>query len=68
MKDRIDSLNHEYTSPIEVENRQDVVMNREDCRRGLGQTTHTEKDQHMDKITEVGQDAILIIRVVTDIL
>ena len=64
MKDRIDSLNHEYTSPIEVEHRQDAIMNREDFRTGLGQTTHTEEDQGMDKSTEVGQDMILIIGVV----
>ena len=41
-------------------------MNREDFRTGLGQTTHTEEDQGMDKIIEVGQDMILIIGVVTD--
>ena len=43
-------------------------MNGEDFRTGLGQTTHTEEDQGMDKITEVGQDMILIIGVVTDII
>ena len=42
-------------------------MNREDFRTGLGQTTHIEEDQGMDKITEVGQGMILIIGVVTDI-
>ena len=68
MKDRIDSLNHEYTNPIEVEDRQDSIMNREHFRTGLGQTTHTEEDQAMDKITEVGQDTILIIGVVMDII
>ena len=46
MKDRIDNLNHEYISPIEVEDRQDAIMNREDFRTGLGQTTHTEEDQY----------------------
>ena len=66
--DRIDSLNHEFISPIEVEDRQDTITNREDFRTGLGQTTHTEEDQGMDKITEVGQDMILIIGVVTDII
>ena len=68
MKDKIDSLNHEYTSPIEVEDRQDAITNWEDFRTGIGQTTHTEGDQGMDKITEVGQDTILIIGVVTDII
>ena len=68
MKDRIDNLNHKYISPIQVEARQDAIMNREDFRTGLGQTTHTEEDQGMDKITEVGQDMILIIGVVTDII
>ena len=29
---------------------------------------HTEEDQGMDKITEVGQDMILIIGVVMDII
>ena len=66
MKDRIDSLNHKYTSPIEVEHRQDTIMNREDFRTDLGQTTCTEEDQGMDKTTEVGQDMILIIGVVTE--
>ena len=41
-------------------------MNREDFRTGLGKTTSTEEDQGMDKTTEVGQDMILIIGVVTD--
>ena len=61
MKDRTDSLNHEYISPIEVEDRQDAITNKEDFRTGLGQTTHTEEDQGMDKITEVGQDMILML-------
>ena len=65
MKDRIDHLSHEYISPIEAELRQDAVMNR-DFRTGLGQTTHTEEDQGMDKIIEVGKDMILIIEVITD--
>ena len=60
MKDRTDSLNHEFISPIEVEDRLDVITNKEDFRRGLGQTTHTEEDQGMDKIIEVGQDIILL--------
>ena len=43
-------------------------MIREDFRTGLDQTTHTEDDQHMDKTIEVGQDMILIIKVVMDII
>ena len=43
-------------------------MNREDPRIGLGQTTHTEKDQGMDKIIEVGLNMILIIGVVLNII
>ena len=53
MKDRIDSLNHEFISPIEVEDRQDATTNREDFRTDLVQTTHTEEDQGMDKIIEL---------------
>ena len=68
MKDRIDSLNHEFTSPIEVEDRQDAITSREDIRTGLGQTMHTEEDQGMDKITEVDQDMIPIIGVVMEII
>ena len=64
--DRIDNLSHKYISLIEVEVRQDATMNREDFRTGLGHITCTEEDQGMDKITEVGLDAILIIGVVTD--
>ena len=40
-------------------------MTREDFKTGLDQTTCTEDDQGMAKITEVGQDMILIIEVVT---
>ena len=65
MKDKIDRLNHKFISPIEVEDRQDVITNREDSRTGLGQTTYTEEDQGMDKIIEVGQDMVLIIGAVT---
>ena len=68
MKDRIDSLNNEYASPIEVEDRQGISRNREDFRTGLGQMTHTEVDQGMGKITEIGQDMILIIGIVMDII
>ena len=38
MKGRTDSSNHESIKPIEVEERQDATMNREDFRTGLGQT------------------------------
>ena len=55
------SLNHKSINPIEVEDRQDILVNREDFKTGLGQTIHTEEDQGMDKIIEVGQDMILII-------
>ena len=41
-------------------------MTKEDFRTGLDQTMHTEDDQGMGKTTEVGQDMILIIEVVTD--
>ena len=68
MKDRIDSLNHEFTSPVEVEDRQDATMNREDFRTDLGQTTHTVEDQDMDKIIEVGHNMILTKGVVMDII
>ena len=68
MKDKIDSLNHEFINPIGVEDRQDIIMNKEDSRTGLGQTTHTEEDQCMDKIIQVGHDMILIIGVVMEIM
>ena len=68
MKDIIDSLNDEFISPIEVEDRQDVITNREDFRTGLDQTTCTEEDQGMDKIIEEGQDMILIIGAVMEII
>ena len=65
MKDKTDSLNHESISLIEVEDRQDAIMNREDFSTGIGQTIHIEEGQGMDKIIEVGQDMILIIGVTT---
>ena len=43
-------------------------MIREDFRTGLDQTMYTENDQGMDKTIEVGQDMILIIEVVMDII
>ena len=42
------------------------LQTREDFRTGLGQTTHIEEDQGMDKIIEVGQDMFLIIEVITE--
>ena len=63
MKDKIDNLSHEYISLIEVEIRLDVTMIKEDSKTGLDQTTHTEDDQSMDKITRVGQDMTPIIDV-----
>ena len=50
MKDKLDSLNHEFISPLEVKDRQDATMNREDFRIVLGQTTHTEEDQGMNRL------------------
>ena len=54
MKDKIDSLNNASISPSEVEDKQDILMNREDFKTGLGQTTtgpiHTEEGQGMDKL------------------
>ena len=67
-KDRIDNLSHEYISLIEAEVRLDVTTIREDFRTGLDQTTHTEDDQCIGKTIEVGQDMILIIEVVKDII
>ena len=43
-------------------------MNRKDFRTGLGQITYTEEDQGMDKITEVGQDMILTLGLVMEII
>ena len=68
MKDRIHSFNHEFNSPIEVEDRQDTTTNREDFRIGLVQITHTEEDKSMDTIIEVGHDMILIIQIVMYII
>ena len=59
MKAKIDNLN-ESVSPTEVEDRQDTITNREYFRTGLGQTTHIEEDQGMDKVIEVGRDMFLI--------
>ena len=47
-------------------------MKREDFRTGLGQITtgsiYTEEGQGMDKIIEVGQDMVLIIEVIAEII
>ena len=70
MKDKTDSSNHRFINAIEVEDKQDAIMNREHFRTGLSQITrgtiHIEEDQGMDKIIEVGQDMILIIGVVME--
>ena len=66
MKDKIDSLNCKSISPIEVEDRQDTLMNREDFKTGLGQTIYTEEEQGMDNIIVVGKDMILIIGIITE--
>ena len=61
-----DNLNCKSISPAEVEDRQDAIIKREDFRTGLGQITHIEEDQGMDKIIEVGQDMFLVIEVITE--
>ena len=72
MKDKIDSSNHKSINTREVEDRQDVITNREDFRTSLGQTTagiiHTEEGQGMDKIIEVGQDTILVTEAIMEII
>ena len=68
MKDRIDNLSHEYISLIEAEVRLGIPMIREDFKTDLDQTMCTEDDQGMDKTIEVGQDMILIIEVVMDVI
>ena len=65
-KDKTESLNCEYISPIEVEDMQDAVTNREDFKTGLGQTIHVKEDQGVDKIIKVGQDMILILGVIME--
>ena len=68
MKDRIDHSNPECINLTEAEVRLDVTMIREDFKIGYDQTMHTEDDQGMDKIIEVGQDMILIIEVAMGII
>ena len=70
MTDKIDSLNHEFIKPIEVEDKQDVITNSEAFKTGLGQTIagtiHLGEGQGMDKIIKVGQGTIQIIGVITE--
>ena len=47
-------------------NGQKRCISREDFKTGLGETIHTEEDQGMDKIIDVGQDMILIIGVIKE--
>ena len=68
MKDRIDHLSLKCTIPIQVEDRLDIITSKGDFKIGLGQTTHTEDDQHMDKIIQVGQDMIQTIEVTMGIV
>ena len=64
MKDKVSHSNHNFTNPIEVEDRIDVITIREDTKAGLGQTMCTEDIQDIIKIIEAGQDIILIIEVI----
>ena len=64
MKGRINHSSHKFISLIEVEDRLDAIMIREDMKTGLGQTMHTEDVQDIIKILGVGQDMILIEEVV----
>ena len=70
MKDKTNSSNHESINPMEVEDRQETITNREDFRIGLGQTKmgmiHIEEDQGMDKIIEVSEDMIQTIGVIME--
>ena len=68
MNDRIDHSNLECINPIGAEVRLDVTIIKVDLKIGLDQTMHTEDDQDMDKIIEVGQDMILIIEVAMGIV
>ena len=68
MKDRINHPNHELINPTEVEVRLDAIMTKEDIKAGLGQTMHRKNVQDIVKIIEAGEDMILIIEVVTDIV
>ena len=58
MKDRISHLNHECTSPIEVEVRIEIIIISEGTKAGLGPIMHT----------EAIQDITLMIKVVMEII
>ena len=62
MMDKTDSLNCELIKPIEMEDKQDAIMNSEVFKTGLGQiiagAIHLVGGQGMDKIIEVGQGMI----------
>ena len=62
MTDKKDSLNHEFIKPIEVEDKQDTIMNSEVFKTGLDQAVagaiHLEEDQGMDMNIKVGQGMI----------
>ena len=68
--DKTDSLNCESIKTIEVEDKQDAIMNSEPFQKGLGQTVvgmiHLEEGQGMDQIIEVAQGMIQIIVVITE--
>ena len=61
---------HKFIKPIEVEDKQDAVMNSKVFKTGLGQTIagaiHLEEGQGMDNIIELGQGMIQIIGVITE--
>ena len=68
--DKTDSSNHEFIKPIEVEDKQDAIMNSEvfktDLVQKIEETVHLEEGQGMDKIIKVGQGMIQIIEVITE--
>ena len=68
MKDRVNHSNCKSINPIEVEVRTDVITIKEDTKAGLGPTMCTEVIQNIIKIIDAGQDIILIIEVVMDII
>ena len=68
--DKIDSSNHKFIKPIEVEDKQDTITDSEVFKIDIGQIIvgpiHLEEGQGMEKIIEVGQCMILIIEVITE--
>ena len=68
MKDRVSHSNCEFINLIEVEDRIDLIMIREDTKVGLGQTMCTEDVWDIIKIIEAEQDIILIIEVIMCII